>query len=117
MPMRAARICICGRRVPSGIRCQCRKAKDREADARRGSSTARGYDSEWRELSRAYLAEPGNKRCRCGALAVLVAHRISIRKAPHLRLERSNWMPSCQACNLRQNVRCEGGFGKRPGGG
>jgi 5-methylcytosine-specific restriction endonuclease McrA len=113
MPMRAPRICACGRRVPQDVRCQCQKQRDRLADASRPSASLRGYDSEWRALSKAFLAESGNDRCACGAPAVLVAHRISIRKAPHLRLDRSNWMPSCQACNLRQNIRCEGGFGRK----
>ncbi len=117
MPMRAPRICSCGRRVAYGERCQCQKQRDRAADAKRPSAALRGYDSEWRELSQAYLAEPGHQRCACGKRAVLVAHRISIKQAPHLRLERSNWKPSCQACNLRQNIREEGGFGKPPGGG
>jgi len=48
----------------------------------------------------------------CGKPAVLVAHRVSIKKAPHLRLVRSNWKPSCIACNNRQNIACEGGFGR-----
>lgn len=54
MPMRAPRICSCGRRVAYGERCQCQKQRDRAADAKRPSAALRGYDSEWRELSRAY---------------------------------------------------------------
>lgn len=117
MPVRAARICSCGRRVPHGLRCECRKAADRVANAKRPSAAQRGYDAEWRGLSKAFLSEPQNQHCACGEPATLVGHIISIRQAPHLRLVRSNWKPSCNACNLRQNVRFEGGFGKTPGGG
>lgn len=118
MPKRAAHICKCGRRVPSGMRCVCQAQRDRERDKQRGSAAQRGYDAEWQRVSKAFLAEPSNARCStCGDPAVLVAHRISIKKAPHLRLVRSNWMPSCIACNNRQNIRCEGGFGRTPAGG
>jgi 5-methylcytosine-specific restriction endonuclease McrA len=90
-----------------------KRAIYRASDARRPSSGERGYDAEWQRVSRAYLAEPGNDRCGCGAPAVLVAHIFSIKSAPHLRLVRSNWKPSCQRCNLRQSIRCEGGFGNQ----
>ena len=117
MPSRVARICRCGRRVPFGVRCVCQAQRAREQDKVRGSAAQRGYDAEWRRLSKAFLNEPGNERCACGSPAVLVAHRIAIRKAPHLRLVRSNWLPSCIACNNRQNIAIEGGFGRVPAGG
>jgi len=68
-------------------------------DQRRPNSRARGYDHEWESQAKAFLAEPGNDTCQCGAPAVVVAHRISIRRAPHLRMDRSNWRPSCVRCN------------------
>jgi 5-methylcytosine-specific restriction enzyme A len=112
MPFAAPRLCTCGRVVKAGVRCVCAKQRKAERDRLRPSAPQRGYDAEWRRLSKAYLAEPGNAHCACGAVAVLVAHRVSIRKAPHLRLDRSNWQPSCIACNNRQNIQCEGGFGR-----
>ncbi|ABE61231.1 HNH nuclease / phage PHI-105 holin-like protein [Nitrobacter hamburgensis X14] len=113
MPFAAPRLCTCGRVVPAGKRCECSIKRKAERDKLRPAAPQRGYDAEWRRLSKAYLAEPGNDVCAdCGRPAVLVAHRVSIRKAPHLRLVRSNWKPSCIACNNRQNIACEGGFGR-----
>src|SRR5690606_39283383 len=78
-----------------------RMARERKArfDRKRPNSSRRGYDRQFEEAARAYLQEPGNDLCQCGARAVLVAHRRSIRSAPHLRMERSNWRPSCARCN------------------
>lgn len=117
MPMRAPSIRgCCGRRLPKEVMCPCQQARKREADkaydAGRPSASRRGYDAEWRTLRKAYLAEPGHQLCACGAPATLVGHIVSIRQAPGRRLDRSNWKPSCTPCNLRQNIRCEGGFGK-----
>ena len=121
MPFAAARIMPCGCRVEHGGNCahmlMRKRHRQRTLDRQRGSAASRGYDADWQRLSKAYLAEPGNRRCRCGAPAVLVAHVISIKQRPDLRLDRSNWRPSCQACNLRQNIYHEGGFGRRPTGG
>lgn len=68
-------------------------------DRTRPNSSQRGYDREFEEAARAFLREPGDALCRCGAKAVLVAHTRSIRSAPHLRMERANWRPSCARCN------------------
>jgi 5-methylcytosine-specific restriction endonuclease McrA len=103
MPFRAPRICGCGRIVPAGQLCQCQQQRARERKARfdrtRPNSSQRGYDRQWEQAAKAFLAEPGNERCRCGAPAVLVAHIISIRKRPDLRMVRANWRPSCARCN------------------
>lgn len=97
MPSRPARICACGRRVPAGVRCECLKARDAE----RPNAARRGYDAEWQAASRAFLAEPSNDKCECGAPAVLVRHVVSIRRRPDLRMVRSNWKPGCRSCNAR----------------
>lgn len=111
--LRAARICSCGRRVPAGVRCECRKQRDRERDKYRGNARQRGYDAAWETYSRAYLAEHGHRYCRCGAPATLVAHIISIRSAPHLRMSTSNHRPSCHACNMRDLARDRAGGGSK----
>ncbi len=67
-----------------------------ELNIRRGSSTARGYDSRWRRLSERYrrlvpyceLRYPG-----CARVAVDVDHRIPLRAAG-----RSTWSNACSAC-------------------
>lgn len=102
MPTRAPRVCgHCGGVHQSGVRCPRAVAGDRERnarhDARRPNARARGYDAEWEREAKAYLAL--HKHCRCGAPAVVVMHIRSIRTAPHLRMERSNWQPGCHRCN------------------
>lgn len=77
---------------------------DRERKARfdrkRPNSSQRGYDREWEREAKAFLSRPENRSCaRCGAPATVVMHRVSIRRAPHLRMERANWRPGCQRCN------------------
>jgi 5-methylcytosine-specific restriction endonuclease McrA len=84
---------------------RCEKAVERDAerkarfDRKRPNSSQRGYDREWERSARAFLAERENRLCRCGAPATVVMHLRSIRSAPHLRMERSNWRPGCHRCN------------------
>ncbi|NTB86390.1 endonuclease [Agrobacterium tumefaciens] len=103
MPVRAPRICKCGKVVPSGVICPCvaRDNRDRKArfDLKRPAAHKRGYDSEWRTQAKAFLAIPGNDLCECGAPAVLVRHAVSIKRRPDLRMVKSNWRPGCQRCN------------------
>lgn len=70
----------------------------RNKDARQ-SARQRGYDATWEKAAAAFLAEPGNQRCDCGAAATVVRHVISIRQRPDLRMVRSNWKPGCKRCN------------------
>ncbi len=117
------RICPCGYRVPAGEPCACQKAKRAEADKERPSARKRGYDTAWQKAAAAFLKEPGNKRCACGAPATVVMHRVSIRKRPDLKMQRSNWQPGCVRCNAiqadrerRESLPGRNTFG-RPGGG
>jgi 5-methylcytosine-specific restriction endonuclease McrA len=69
-------------------------------DQKRPSARLRGYDAQWEREARAFLSRPENRHCaRCGAPAAVVMHIRSIRTAPHLRMERGNWLPGCQRCN------------------
>lgn len=79
-----------------------RKAKH---DRKRPNSTQRGYDGVWGQEARAYLSRPENRLCGCGKPATLVRHIISIRTAPHLRMEQTNWRPGCQRCNALDAAR------------
>lgn len=114
MPVRAPRICSCGRVVPSGQRCQCQMAKAKAYDASRGTSASRGYGGSWRKASAAFLAEPGHERCACGCgrVANMVDHRIAPKGDMELFWRRSNWQPFNVTCNKRKAVATEGGFGR-----
>lgn len=110
MPVRAPRVCgHCGGVHAGGERCRRVEAMARERKARhdagRPQARDRGYDSQWEKAARAFLALPGNSRCACGAPAVVVRHVVSIRRAPQLRMERSNWRPGCQKCNAKDAAR------------
>jgi 5-methylcytosine-specific restriction protein A len=106
---RPPRLCTCGRIVAYGVRCACQQEAHRERsarhDRRRPNARQRGYTAEWEAAAKAFLQLPGNERCECGAPAVLVRHVISIRRAPHLRMVRSNWRPGCRRCNALDTIR------------
>lgn len=104
MPSSAPRVCgHCGGVHPHGERCSIAVARHRERSARhdtkRPGARKRGYDAEWQREAKAFLARPENKHCSCGAPATVVRHKISIRRAPHMRMNRSNWQPGCHRCN------------------
>lgn len=121
MPIRAPRICSCGKVVPAGVRCECQKARKRESDriydAKRPSARQRGYDKEWERVAKAFLSRPENRCCVvCGDPATVVDHRIAFKGDDSLRMDSANWQPMCRPCNSRKNVRREGGFGRKPKG-
>jgi hypothetical protein len=101
MPSKPPRICRCGKIVPANFMCLCVKRRRAEDDKRRPSAPQRGYDAQWQKAARAFLNQPCNQFCECGAPAVLVRHVVSIRKRPDLRMIRSNWKPGCRRCNAR----------------
>lgn len=95
MPMRAPHICGCGNIVAYGAVCPCRQKFKAEADKRRPTATARGYDSKWRKESKAFLALPENRYCACGCgrIADCVDHKIPHRGNMKLFWDRKNWQP------------------------
>jgi 5-methylcytosine-specific restriction protein A len=77
MAMRGPRYCGCGRIVQPGARCACQVKRDAERkvrfDAKRPSSSARGYSSKWEQYREHYLRK--HPTCtRCGAPATVVDH-------------------------------------------
>jgi 5-methylcytosine-specific restriction endonuclease McrA len=106
MPRRPPRFCpSCRNIVPAGRPCvTCKRAVDRT----RGSSTARGYDRQWRRRRASYLAE--HPLCvACGNRATVVDHRVSLSKggadAP------SNYQSLCASCHGRKTVSVDHRFG------
>jgi 5-methylcytosine-specific restriction enzyme A len=91
-----ARVCGCGRAVPSGQRCKCKPIKPK-TDNRPGAS-ARGYDGDWAKTRNRYLA--AHLTCvRCGEPAKVADHIIPVRQAPHRRLDIANLQGLCVACH------------------
>lgn len=76
-------------------RARARKAR---ADAKRPAARDRGYDAEWAKARGIYLAAYPSCR-RCGAPATLVDHIVSIRLAPHRRLDPTNFQSLCTPCH------------------
>lgn len=109
MPMRAPRLCACGKRVPGGARCACEAKRDAERKARfdktRPNSSQRGYGGTWERKAKAFLARPENRLCRwprCDlgpggtpALAAHVDHVIAHKGDPALRDDPANWQGLC----------------------
>ena len=93
MPMKAPRICGCGKVVAAGVMCACQIARKVEADKRRPSASQRGYGAKWQRESKAFLALPQNRYCACGCgrIADCVDHKIPHRGDPKLFWSRSNW--------------------------
>ena len=114
MPVRAPRICSCGKVVASGQRCQCQRDKAKAHDAMRGTAASRGYGGNWRKESKIFLALPGNERCACGCgrVANMVDHIMAPKGDQALFWDRSNWQPFNVACNARKAISSEGGFGR-----
>jgi len=89
----------CG--VPTGGAryCGTHQRLTTKRSAPRPSAAARGYDRGWRRVARRVLE--GDPPCHwCGAPhADTVDHVIPIRVDPSLRLDPTNLVPACRACN------------------
>lgn len=104
MPVSAPSVCpYCTKAHRKAEPCDTVQRMERERKARfdkkRPNSSQRGYDRAWEAEAKAYLSHPLNRTCGCGAPAVVVAHIRSIRSRPDLRMDQTNWRPSCQRCN------------------
>jgi 5-methylcytosine-specific restriction enzyme A len=90
-------------------RCEShRLERQRERDAGRGKTAARGYDATWRRVRALKLAtDPFCEiRTHCqGMVAGEVDHKIPIRDAPELRLEWGNLQSSCHRCHAAKTAR------------
>lgn len=113
MPSVPPRVCICGRVVPHGARCQCQRVRDQKRraahDAARPSSAARGYDAQWRRIRAAFLE--ANPTCcvpGCGEPATDADHVLSISKRPDLRLDPRNLRPFCHSHHSAHTARTQG---------
>ena len=117
MPRRAARPCAapgCPKLAGAGQRfCQAHlRASRRAQDARRGTSTARGYGAQWRTIRARHLVE---QPCceRCGAPATLVHHRVPLRAGGTHAW--SNLMAVCVDCHAQIHAAAGDLFGRGRG--
>ncbi|QRZ15395.1 HNH endonuclease [Paracoccus methylovorus] len=109
MPVRAPRICSCGKVVASGATCPCqaKRAAERKArfDKTRPNSSQRGYGRSWEKARKVFLARPENRFCKwpgCDlghkggpALASHVDHIIPHKGDSALRDDPRNWQGLC----------------------
>ena len=105
------RICPCGFSIPKGEKCACqlRNARQRQQanDAKRGTPAQRGYDAEWSKLRFRFLHH--NPTCvKCGKPGEHVDHIVSVREAPHRRLDETNLRTLCAACHRSRTARDQG---------
>lgn len=91
----------------------------KEVDARRGSSSERGYGAAWAKSRAGHLRN--NPLCvKCqhdGRLtaASVVDHIVPHRGDKQLFWDRSNWQSLCKPCHDAKTAREDGGFGNRRG--
>lgn len=109
MPVRAPRLCPCGRSIPFGMRCPCQATLDAMRKARfdktRPNSSQRGYGRSWEKARKAFLGRPENRFCKwpsCDlghkggpALATHVDHVIPHKGDAKLRDDPGNWQGLC----------------------
>ena len=85
-------------------------------DAKRASSSARGYDAQWRKARAAYLAEhPVCVVCERGGRVVPateVDHIRAHKGNDALFWDRNNWQSLCKPCHSKKTVNEDGGFGR-----
>ncbi len=125
MPRRALRICgfrPCGKAV-DGPYCaehaelvaKLQRVAATRHDERRGSSAARGYGADWRQLRAIVIREePLCRECKTNGRVeptTEVDHIIPHRGNEQLRLDRKNCQGLCTPCHSAKTARENGGFG------
>jgi 5-methylcytosine-specific restriction protein A len=86
----------------------CLPVVHRERDARRGSSSERGYTRRWAKASRHYLAQhPLCVSCQARSeteAATVVDHIVPHRGDQGLFWDRGNWQPLCKRCHDKKTA-------------
>jgi 5-methylcytosine-specific restriction protein A len=104
MPIKAPRICVCGNRIAGNAVCICRQRAKAEADKRRPSAAARGYDSAWSKARSGYLTS--HPTCvmvvsgsQCGKPASVLDHVKRHNGNRALFWDKLNWQALCTHCH------------------
>lgn len=88
-----------------------------QSDARRGSSTERGYNGRWQKARATWLRRhPLCAVCdEAGRVvpALVVDHKVPHRGDQSLFWDTSNWQSLCKPCHDTKTAREDGGFGNR----
>ena len=125
MPTAALRPCThpgCGVLVVGGRCALHERARQHDVDARRESSTKRGYTSRWQKARATFLRE--HPLCQCeecqeGKLrvraAITVDHIVPHRGDQQLFWDTNNWQSMAKTCHDKKTAREDGGFGNRRG--
>jgi len=136
MPTAALRPCPhpgCGKLVASGHCDAHRRARQQQVDARRESSSKRGYTSRWQNYRRHFLrlhplcgdqhdgsSSGEHSACvRAGRVSAAtdVDHRVPHRGDKSLFWQSSNHQSLCHECHSAKTAREDCGFGHTPRGG
>lgn len=100
MPFPGCRNSTCAARAVRGGFC---REHARQRDRQRGTRHQRGYDSEWEQLRTRHLEQ--HPFCVvCGVKATDVDHIVSVREAPHRRLDPTNMRSLCHSHHSRRTV-------------
>jgi len=95
--------CLTCHRPTHGSRCaDCQRQYQRQLDVTRPAADQLYSSARWQRMRRRVLDEEAWTCHYCGRLATLVDHRIPLRVAPHLGLERSNLVAACRSCNQQR---------------
>jgi 5-methylcytosine-specific restriction protein A len=110
MPMKPPRICACGKVIAAGALCECgaaaRRARKARFDAKRPTSSQRGYTGAWDKAKAGFLAK--HPFCRfCGAASDTVDHIRPHRGDTDVFWDRSNWQALCGPCHNSTKQRQE----------
>ena len=121
MPVSAPKPCKqngCRALVLSGAYCDVHaKVVAKQHEAKRESSTARGYGYKWQKVSKAFLLK--HPLCQCpdcqeGKLrlkqSTVVDHIIPHRGDMNLFWQRSNWQAMAKECHDKKTATEDGGF-------
>jgi 5-methylcytosine-specific restriction endonuclease McrA len=74
--------------------CPCQLAAKRDADARRPTASARGYNGAWQKARKGFLQS--HPHCvMCGEVATVVDHIQPHRNDIRLFWDKSNWQSLC----------------------
>lgn len=96
------------------------KQNQQQSDARRGSSSERGYNRVWQKARATFLARsPLCVECDKDGLvraATIVDHIIPHKGDQDLFWDTSNWQSLCKTHHDRKTATEDGGFGRGGGG-